>query len=212
MTKKEKCNQIKTLFLAQYGNAQTELVYTNIYELLIAVVLSAQCTDKRVNMVTPAFFARFPSTKELSIASVQEVAQIIQSISYFNTKARNLVAMAKKVESDFNGEIPCNQKDLMTLKGVGQKSANVILGEFLHMNYMAVDTHVFRVSHRLGLSKSTSALQTEKDLTKIFKDHLNVLHQGFVLFGRYHCKALNPQCQTCFVQQYCVTTKNFKPK
>ncbi len=212
MTKKERINGIKTLFLEHYKDAQTELHYTNIYELLIAVMLSAQCTDKRVNMVTPLLFKQYPSTKELSKANVTDVATIIHSVSFFNAKAKNLVAMAQRVECNFGGEIPQNQHDLMTLNGVGQKSANVVLGEFLGMNYMAVDTHVFRVSHRLGLSKSVRAIDTEKDLTKSFKDNLNLLHQAFVLFGRYRCKALKPQCQDCFAIQYCMSNANFKPQ
>ncbi|MDY5822170.1 MAG: endonuclease III [Helicobacter sp.] len=203
---------IKNSFLEHYKDAQTELQYTNLYELLIAVMLSAQCTDKRVNMVTPALFKAYPSTKELSKADLGSVAEIIKSVSFFNAKAKNLIAMAKKVEIEFNGEIPTNQKDLMSLSGVGQKSANVVLGEFLGMNYMAVDTHVFRVSHRLGLSKSKSAIDTEKDLTKAFKDNLNILHQAFVLFGRYQCKALKPMCGDCFVAMYCVSKANFKPQ
>ncbi|MDY5951155.1 MAG: endonuclease III [Helicobacter sp.] len=212
MRKKERIANIKALFLEHYKDAQTELQYTNLYELLIAVMLSAQCTDKRVNMVTPALFKAYPSTKELSKADLGSVAEIIKSVSFFNAKAKNLIAMAKKVEIEFNGEIPTNQKDLMSLSGVGQKSANVVLGEFLGMNYMAVDTHVFRVSHRLGLSKSKSAIDTEKDLTKAFKDNLNILHQAFVLFGRYQCKALKPMCGDCFVAMYCVSKANFKPQ
>lgn len=211
MNKKERIMDIKTLFLKHYKDAQTELNYTNIYELLIAVMLSAQCTDKRVNMVTPIFFKQYPSTKELSKARLEEVADIIHSVSFFKTKAKNLIAMAKRVEEYFEGKIPQNQTDLMSLDGVGQKSANVVLGEFLGMNYMAVDTHVFRVSHRLGLSKSVRAIDTERDLTKIFKDNLNTLHQAFVLFGRYKCKALKPECNDCFVKTYCVSNANFKP-
>ena len=209
LRKKERIANIKALFLEHYKDAQTELQYTNLYELLIAVMLSAQCTDKRVNMVTPALFKAYPSTKELSKADLGSVIEFIKSVSFFNAKAKNLIAMAKKVEIEFNGEIPTNQKDLMSLSGVGQKSANVVLGEFLDMNYMAVDTHVFRVSHRLGLSKSKSAIDTEKDLTKAFKENLNILHQAFVLF---QCKALKPMCDDCFVAMYCVSKANFKPQ
>ncbi len=208
----KKTNEIKELFLEHYAHAKTELRYSNIYELLIAVMLSAQCTDKRVNMVTPELFRKYPSTKELSIADIDELKEIIKSVSFFNMKAKNLISMAKRVESDFHGEIPHNQEDLVKLDGVGRKSANVVLGEFLGLNYMAVDTHVFRVSHRLGLSKSNNVLQTESDLTKLFKDKLNLLHQAFVLFGRYKCKALKPMCQDCFVSKYCVSKDVFKPK
>lgn len=212
MNKKDRISGIKALFLEHYKDAQTELNYTNIYELLIAVMLSAQCTDKRVNMVTPELFRQYPSTKELSVAKVADIAAIINSVSFFNAKAKNLIAMAKRIEEHFGGKIPQNQTDLMSLNGVGQKSANVVLGEFLGMNYMAVDTHVFRVSHRLGLSKSLRAIDTEKDLTKSFKDNLNLLHQAFVLFGRYRCKALKPMCDDCFAIAYCVSKANFKPQ
>ena len=211
MTQK-KINEIKKLFLEKYKDAKSELNYTNAYELLIAVMLSAQCTDKRVNLVTPALFKAYPSTRELSRAALEDVKELIKSVSFFNNKAQNLIAMACAVEKDFGGEIPLNQADLKSLKGVGQKSANVVLGEFLDLNFMAVDTHVFRVSHRLGLSNAKSAIATEADLSAIFKDNLHILHQGFVLFGRYECKAVKPKCETCFVKNYCVDSKNFKPK
>lgn len=212
MTLTQKAQILKTLFLQKYADAKSELHYTNIYELLIAVMLSAQCTDKRVNIVTPALFAKYPNALSLSKANINDVRELIKSVSFFNNKAKNLIEMAKAVVQKFGGEIPTNQKDLMSLKGVGQKSANVVLGEFLKQNYMAVDTHVFRVSHRLGLSDSKSTLQTESDLEGLFKSDLNALHQAFVLFGRYECKAVNPQCATCFVKEYCVDSKNFKPK
>ncbi|STQ86565.1 endonuclease III [Helicobacter muridarum] len=205
-------DEIKAKFLQKYQNAKTELNYSNIYELLVAVMLSAQCTDKRVNIVTPALFSKYPDTKALSQAKLEDVSNIIKSVSFFNAKSRHLIDMAKQVELDFNGNIPTNQKDLMKLKGVGQKSANVVLGEFLNLNYMAVDTHVFRVSHRLNLSSSASAIETENDLSKIFKDNLNLLHQAFVLFGRYKCKATNPKCLDCFVSEFCISKQNFKPK
>lgn len=212
MTLTQKAEIIKAKFLQKYADAKSELCYTNIYELLIAVMLSAQCTDKRVNMVTPALFAKYPNALALSKAHLADVKELIKSVSFFNNKAQNLIEMARAVVANFNGEIPTNQKDLMSLKGVGQKSANVVLGEYLKLNYMAVDTHVFRVSHRLGLSNAKSALQTESDLEKLFKSDLNALHQGFVLFGRYECKAINPHCDACFVKEYCVDNRNFKAK
>lgn len=208
----QKVAEIKKLFLQKYKDAQTELNYKNIYELLIAVMLSAQCTDKRVNIVTPALFAKYPTTKELSKANIDDVKDIIKSVSFFNNKAKNLISMARCVEENFDGKIPTNQKDLMSLSGVGQKSANVVMSEYFNANVMAVDTHVFRVSHRLGLSDSKTALQTENDLTQLFKDNLHILHQGFVLFGRYECKAIKPLCDNCFVKKYCVDSKNYKPR
>ncbi len=196
--------KIKELFLKHYNNAKTELNYNNLYELLVAVMLSAQCTDKRVNIITPALFKKYPSIKELSSADINELKKIIKSCSFFNNKAKNLISMAKMVVDKFNSQIPLDEKELIKLPGVGQKSANVVMIEYTDANLMAVDTHVFRVSHRLGLSSAKNALQTEKDLEKIFKTDLNRLHQAFVLFGRYICKAKNPKCDSeCFIKEFC---------
>lgn len=204
--------EIKSLFLQHYANAKTELHYNNLYELLVCVMLSAQCTDKRVNIVTPAFFTRFPNIATLANAPLEEIKELIKSISFFNNKATNLKKMATQVLQEYGGEIPTTQEALKSLAGVGQKTANVVLIEFFEANFMAVDTHVFRTSHRLGLSDATTALQTESELTKAFKDHLCMLHQAFVLFGRYICKAQKPLCQECFVQHLCKSTQNFKPR
>lgn len=211
MKKAEKISEVKRLFLEHYGNPKTELKYKNIYELLVCVMLSAQCTDKRVNIVTPALFAKYPTPELLSKADISEVKELIKSISYFNTKASNLIKMANQVMEKFDGKIPSTQEELKSLSGVGQKTANVVLIEYFEANYMAVDTHVFRTSHRLGLSKAKSAIATEEDLTKAFKTDLSILHQAFVLFGRYICKALKPECQNCFVQEFCISKSNFKP-
>lgn len=211
MKKAEKISEVKRLFLEHYGNPKTELKYKNIYELLVCVMLSAQCTDKRVNIVTPALFAKYPTPQLLSKADISEVKELIKSISYFNTKASNLIKMANQVMEKFDGKIPSTQEELKSLSGVGQKTANVVLIEYFEANYMAVDTHVFRTSHRLGLSKAKSAIATEEDLTKAFKTDLSILHQAFVLFGRYICKALKPECQNCFVQEFCISKSNFKP-
>lgn len=211
MKKAEKISEVKRLFLEHYGNPKTELKYKNIYELLVCVMLSAQCTDKRVNIVTPALFAKYPTPQLLSKADILEVKELIKSISYFNTKASNLIKMANQVMEKFDGKIPSTQEELKSLSGVGQKTANVVLIEYFEANYMAVDTHVFRTSHRLGLSKAKSAIATEEDLTKAFKTDLSILHQAFVLFGRYICKAVKPECQNCFVQEFCISKSNFKP-
>lgn len=208
--KKADISAIKELFLTHFTNAKTELEYRDLYELLVCVMLSAQCTDKRVNLVTPALFEAYPNVAKLSQADIGEVKEYIKSISFFNNKAKHLIMMAQQVMKDFNGEIPTTQAELKTLAGVGQKTANVVLIEFLEQNYMAVDTHVFRVSHRLGLSYAKSALQTEKDLTRLFKTDLSTLHQAFVLFGRYTCKALKPMCQGCFAIPFCQNKSNFK--
>lgn len=208
MKKLEKYKQIESLFTQKYKNAKTELNYNNLYELLICVMLSAQCTDKRVNIITPLLFKKYPSIESLSEANLDDVKSIISSCSFFNNKAKNIINMAKQVMQEFSGEIPLDQKKLKQLSGVGQKTANVVLLEYCDANLMAVDTHVFRVSHRLGLSKASNVKDTENDLNKIFKKNRNILHQGFVLFGRYICKALNPKCEECFVRDFCKYRKN----
>jgi len=210
LAKKEEIEAIKALLLKHYPNSVTELNYENIYQLVVAVALSAQCTDKRVNIITPALFEKYPTTKELANANIDELKAIIKSCSFFNNKAKNLIAMAKMIEEDFNGEFPLNQKDLVKLPGVGQKTANVVLIEYTGANLMAVDTHVFRVAHRLGLSKATTAKATEADLVKKFKTNLHQLHQAMVLFGRYKCKAINPECEGCFLSDYCKSKVSFK--
>lgn len=208
---KKDIEQIKQLFLEHYKDAKTELHYCNLYELLVAVMLSAQCTDKRVNLVTPALFEKYPDVQSLSQANVEDIKTIIKSVSFFNNKASHLYKMANQVMQEFNGVIPTTQAELKTLAGVGQKTANVVLIEFFEQNYMAVDTHVFRISHRLGLSNAKTALQTESELSELFGDHLCILHQAFVLFGRYTCKALKPICKSCFVASFCQNKSNFKP-
>lgn len=205
---KKDINIIKSRFLKNYKDAKTELVFSNLYELLVSVMLSAQCTDKRVNLITPALFNAYADTKSLANAKLNHLKSIIQSCSFFNNKASNLIKMAKMVEDEFNGEIPLNEKDLVKLAGVGQKTAHVVLIEYKNANMMAVDTHVFRVSHRLNLSKAKTPEKTEIDLTKAFKTDLGVLHQAFVLFGRYTCKAVKPICEKCFVYEYCLEKQN----
>jgi len=208
-TKKE-ISEIHQHFIERYSDAVTELTYKNAYELVVAVALSAQCTDKRVNILTPALFTKYPTPQKLAQADVEEVKKFINSCSFFNNKAKNIVAMAQRVVEVYNGEIPLNEKELQSLAGVGQKTANVVMIEYTGANLMAVDTHVFRVSHRLGLSDDKTAIQTEATLVKKFKNNLHALHQGMVLFGRYICKAKNPKCEECFLTQHCKTTESFK--
>lgn len=208
-TKKE-IQEIASLLSSRYTDAVTELNYKNEYELLVAVMLSAQCTDKRVNIITPALFERYASVHELCKAELSDVKRFISSCSFFNNKAQNLIEMAKRVVEVYGATIPLNAKDLATLAGVGQKTANVVMIEYTGANLMAVDTHVFRVSHRLGLSDDKSALQTEATLSVKLKSNLNVLHQAMVLFGRYICKAKNPQCDECFLTAYCKSKESFK--
>jgi endonuclease-3 len=210
-TKKE-IEAIKRLLLEHYPDSVTELHYRNLYELLVSVMLSAQCTDKRVNLITPALFEKYPDIHALARADVEEVKALIKSCSFFNNKAKNLVAMARLVEEEYGGEIPLDEKELIKLPGVGQKTAHVVLIEYTGANLMAVDTHVFRVAHRLGLSNATTPEGTEEDLVRKFKTDLHRLHQAMVLFGRYICKAVKPECERCFLTQYCKTKENFKPR
>lgn len=208
-TKKE-ISEIHKLFIERYDEAVTELTYKNAYELVVAVALSAQCTDKRVNILTPPLFLKYPGTKELANAELDDVKSFINSCSFFNNKAKNIIAMAQRVEEVYAGEVPLDVKELQTLAGVGQKTANVVMIEYTGANLMAVDTHVFRVAHRLGLSDDKTAIATEATLVKKFKNNLHALHQGMVLFGRYICKAKNPACEECFLTQYCKTKETFK--
>ncbi|MBU1657916.1 endonuclease III [bacterium] len=197
-------------FIERYSEAVTELDYKNAYELVIAVALSAQCTDKRVNLITPALFKKYPTLQTLACANIDDVKALINSCSFFNNKAKNIILMAQRVVEVYNGEIPLHPKDLITLAGVGQKTANVVMIEYTGANLMAVDTHVFRVSHRLGLSDDDTALKTEATLVKKFKNNLHALHQGMVLFGRYICTAKNPKCDECFLTEFCKTKESFK--
>ena len=210
-TKKE-IEAIKKRFIERYSAAVTELKYNNLYELVVAVMLSAQCTDKRVNLITPDFFKRFPSPQELAQADIEAIKELIKTCSFFNNKAKNLKKMAQRIMEVYNGEIPLDEKELKTLAGVGQKTAHVIMIEYTGANLMAVDTHVFRVAHRLGLSDDATALKTEETLTKKFQDNLQTLHQAMVLFGRYICTAKNPKCEHCFLTEFCKTKESFKAK
>ncbi len=208
-TKKE-IEAIKSLFLENYPHSVTELNYKNLYELLISVMLSAQCTDKRVNLITPALFEAYPDPITLANADLDKVKAFIKSCSFYNNKAKNLIKMAQSIIENYEGDIPLEQKELIKLAGVGQKTANVVMIEYTGANLMAVDTHVFRVAHRLGLSDATTASKTEEELSKKFKTDLHLLHQAMVLFGRYRCKAIKPECEGCFLETYCRTKETFK--
>ena len=185
--------------------AESELKFMNPYQLLVAVVLSAQCTDKRVNMTTPAFFERFPDAKALSMASQDEVYQLIKSISYPNNKAKNLIGMAKGLVTDFNGIVPDNLDDLQKLPGVGRKTANVVMAVAFDKPAMPVDTHVFRVSARIGLSKNAKTpLETEMQLVEhIPQKLLSKAHHWLILHGRYVCMARKPKCDDCGITNIC---------
>lgn len=183
----------------------TELHYRDSYELLVAVILSAQCTDKRVNLVTPKLFEAFPSIFEMAKASFDDILPYISSVSYPNSKAKHLEAMAKKIVQDFDGIIPSSREELMTLPGVGRKTANVMLIVYFNEPAMPVDTHVFRVSHRIGLVKKAKTPEaTEIELIKhIPREKLSLAHHWFILHGRYICKSRNPQCRKCSISSYC---------
>ena len=209
---KEEIEAIRRLFLEHYPDSVTELNYRNLYELLVSVMLSAQCTDKRVNVITPALFEKYPDPAALARADLEEVRELIRTCSFFNNKAKNLVAMAQMIMEKYDGEIPLDEKELVKLPGVGQKTAHVVMIEYTGANLMAVDTHVFRVAHRLGLSNATTVKGTEKDLVRKFKTDLHRLHQAMVLFGRYICKAVKPECDRCFLTEYCKTKESFKAK
>jgi len=209
---KEEIQIIKEAFQEKYTDAVTELEYKNDYELLIAIILSAQCTDKRVNIITPALFEKYPDVFSLAEASLDDVKELLKTCSFFNNKAKNIIKMARSVIENYGGDIPHVQKELMKLAGVGNKTANVFMIEFEGANLMAVDTHVFRVSHRLGLSYEKTVEKTEVELVKKLKDDLHIFHQAMVLFGRYTCKALSPDCDNCLFPHVCKTTKSFKPQ
>ncbi len=205
MTKKERFEYVIKYFSKNMPVAETELDYNNPYQLLVAVILSAQCTDKRVNLVTPKLFEAFPEPEVLAVASVEEVFGIIKSISYPNNKAKHLVGMANVLLDEFNGEVPSSIVDLQKMPGVGRKTANVIASVVHNKPAMAVDTHVFRVSERIGLTtNSKSPLQTEKQLVKyIPKDKIAIAHHWLILHGRYTCIARSPKCDECALTSVC---------
>lgn len=184
--------------------AETELHYDSPFHLLIAVILSAQCTDRRVNMHTPRIFTRFPEPSDLASASFEEVYSLISSISFPNNKAKHLIGMAQKLVSDFDGIVPSETEELETLPGVGRKTANVIASVIYDKPVIAVDTHVFRVSRRLGLSDGTTVETVEKDLTSGFPENLRgKAHHWLILHGRYVCTARKPKCDRCGLKDSC---------
>jgi len=204
MTIKERYNAIIGWFAENRPVAETELHYENPFQLLVAVILSAQCTDKRVNLVTPALFERFPSALSLSEASFDEVYPFVRSVSYPNAKARHLIAMAQMLQADYNGSVPSDIDALMRLPGVGRKTANVIASVVYDQPVIAVDTHVFRVAHRLGLSKGATPLAVEQDLERHIPVHQRAIaHHWLILHGRYTCTARSPHCSECPLSAWC---------
>ncbi len=210
MRSKKDVLEIKKRILQNFAEERSELKFKDTYQLLVCVMLSAQCTDKRVNLITPRFFVEFPSVEELAKANLASVKLLISSCNFYNNKAVNLIKMAQAVVRDFDGVVPLDEAGLKSLAGVGQKTAHVVLLEGAGANVMAVDTHVFRVAHRLGLSRAKTPELTEHDLSEAFKTDLGKLHQGMVLFGRYTCKAIKPNCKECFLNELCSSKdKNF---
>lgn len=204
MENRELYGRVTEWFSANMEDAGTELHYDTPFHLLIAVILSAQCTDKRVNMHTPQIFARFPKPSDLASASFEEVFELIKSISFPNNKAKHLIGMAARLISDFGGEVPSEPDLLETLPGVGRKTANVIASVIYDKPVIAVDTHVFRVSRRIGLSDGTTVEAVEKDLTEGFAPELRPkAHHWLILHGRYVCTARKPKCSECGLQDLC---------
>lgn len=206
MTKKERYKGVIDYFSVSMPTPETELTYRTPFELLIAVILSAQCTDKRVNQVTPALFERFPTPELLANATFEEVFEYIKSVSYPNNKAKHLIGCAKLLLQEFQGEIPDTIENLQKLPGVGRKTANVVVSVIYQQPTMAVDTHVFRVSKRIGLvaQKASTPLAVEKELIKyIPADIIPKAHHWLILHGRYTCKARQPDCYSCGIQNLC---------
>lgn len=205
MKKSERFKNFIAYFSEHLPEAETELKYENPFQLLVAVILSAQCTDKRVNQITPNLFKRFPDPVSLAEASQEEIFSLIRSVSYPNNKARHLSAMARMLVADFHSEVPEKTEDLQKLPGVGRKTANVIASVIFNKPAMAVDTHVFRVAARLGLTENAkNPLQAELQIVKYLPEQIiPKAHHWLILHGRYVCKAQNPSCSSCGLQDIC---------
>ena len=210
MTIKERYQGILAYFQQEQPNPETELQHRSPFELLVAVMLSAQCTDKRINTVTPALFDAYPTPQAMAAASVDNILEYVKSVSYPNSKAAHLQAMAQKLVDEFGGQVPDNMKELTSLPGVGRKTANVVMGAAFGKATIPVDTHVYRVSHRLGLSQGKTPNDVESDLTRHIPEEMRFkAHHWILLHGRYVCKAQRPDCLNCCIQQYC---KQYKTK
>jgi endonuclease-3 len=204
MLKKERYQQFVAHFSAKQPDAETELHYNNPFQLLVAVILSAQCTDKRINQITPALFQRFPNARALAEVTPDIVFDYIRSVSYPNNKAKHLVGMANMLLNDFNNEVPSDIDQLQKMPGVGRKTANVIASVIYNAPAMAVDTHVFRVANRLGLTNGKTPLAVEKDLVKhLPQDTIHIAHHWLILHGRYVCVARSPKCSICELTTIC---------
>ena len=203
-------NEIYDVLLKKFGEAQCELDFNNHYELIVAVILSARCTDKRVNIITKDLFKKYPTIYDLANANIEELEKMIYSCGFYKNKAKNLIAMAKDVVEKFNGVVPSEFENLTTLSGVGRKTANVVMSVGFSKEAIAVDTHVFRVSNRLGLVSAKTPLECELGLQKVVeKNKWGQFHHFLVLFGRYNCKSQNPLCENCELLKFC-KYKNLK--
>lgn len=210
MRKKERFEHIINYFKTNQPIAETELHYENPFQLLIAVILSAQCTDKRINLVTPELFKAFPNPQKLAEAEFDEVFYYIKSVSYPKNKSKHLIGMAQMLVNDFKNIIPETTEELMKLPGVGRKTANVITSVVFNQPSMAVDTHVFRVSNRLGLTNSKTPLQTENQLLEFIpEEYVAIAHHWLILHGRYTCIARTPKCNICPLTNYCKSYSKF---
>ena len=205
MTTKQRYEQVLAWFAANAPSAESELHYENPFQLLVAVMLSAQCTDKRVNIVTPSLFAAYPTPEAMAKASVEDILGYVHSVSYPNSKAQHLKAAAERLTEVYGGKVPDNRDDLQTLAGVGRKTANVICAVLWQQPTMAVDTHIFRVAERIGLTTgSKNPLQTERELTKhIPQAVIPKAHHWLLLHGRYVCQARKPRCADCGIKAWC---------
>jgi len=212
MNIKERYKIVIEIFSKEMPVAETELHFRTTYELIVAVILSAQCTDKRVNIITPEFFKSFPTAQILSEAKVEDIFDLIKSCSYPNNKAKNLLGMAQVLTNEYHGLVPDNLEDLQKMPGVGRKTANVIMSVAFGKPTMAVDTHVFRVAERIGLSiDAKNPLQTELQLIKYIPEILiPKTHHWLILHGRYVCKARKPQCSQCFIKDVCKSYPSFQ--
>lgn len=210
MTLKERYQGVIEWFTNNMPVAETELHYDSPFQLLVAVILSAQCTDKRVNMITPALFEAYPTPEKMAAATPGEVFEYIKSVSYPNNKSKHLVGMARRLLDEFGGVIPSEVEELQKLPGVGRKTANVVASVVFNKEAMAVDTHVFRVSNRIGLTNhSKTPLETERTLVKNIPGHLlPIAHHWLILHGRYVCTARKPNCLECGIREYC---KSYNP-
>ncbi len=205
-----KIDEIFDYLNALFPNPKCELNYQTPFQLLIAVILSAQCTDKRVNSITPILFKDYPTPKKLGNAKQEDIEKIIRPLGFFRNKAKAIIACAKQLDTEFNGKVPQNADALQKLQGVGRKTANVVTAEAFQANNIGVDTHVFRVAHRLGLSDGNTPEKVEKDLRAILNGRkLSTDHFLLVLFGRYHCKAKKPLCDTCKLSKICKYYVNY---